>query len=219
MRGVGGSCPASHVWRLPLGTAVRWIQQGRCSPSLCFIPNLIASGKECGVLTLDVCWISFIPGSHVSSLSRLVSSARSHTCSDHVLSFDWCMHQVHRHFRATKHFGFLLPHAALKALVSFVQFRLHQASRQSVALTCVRARVWSLIFPVGIAQRNNIGGPIPFLCSFMFATRYGVAFPGVKCVSLKVYAAPWNPAVHNAKLSFHIRLSIPGGAWQLLLGK
>ena len=143
----------------------------------------------------------------MSSLSRLVSSARSHTCSDHVLSFDWCMHQVHRHFRATKHFGFLLPHAALKALVSFVQFRLHQASRQSVALTCVRARVWSLIFPVGIAQRNNIGGPIPFLCSFMFATRSGVAFPAVKCVSLKAYAAPWDPAVHSAKLSFHIRLS------------
>ena len=143
----------------------------------------------------------------MSSLSRLVSSARSHTCSDHVLSFDWCMHQVHRHFRATKHFGFSLPHAALNALVSFVQFRLHQASRQSVALTCVRARVWSLFFPVGIAQLNNIGGPIPVLCFSMFATGSGVAFPVVKCVSLKVYAAPWNPAVPSAKLSSQIRLS------------
>ena len=143
----------------------------------------------------------------MSSLSRLVSSARSHTCSDHVLSFDWCMHQVHRHFRATKHFGFLLPYAALKALVSFVQFRLHQASRQSVALTCVRARVWSLFFPVGIAQLNNMGGPIPVLCFFMFATGSGVAFPVVKCVSLKVCAALRNPAVPSAKLSSQIRLS------------
>ena len=46
-----------------------------------------------------------------------------------------------------------------------------------------------------------------FLCSFRFATRSGVAFPAVKGVSLKADAAPWNPAVHSANLSFHIRLS------------
>ena len=157
----------------------------------------------------------------MSSISRLVSSARSHTCSDHAHSFESCMHLVHRHFRATKQFGFSLPHAALKALVSFVQFRLHQASRQSVALTCVRARVWSLFFPVGIAQLNNMGGPIPVLCFFHVRDRVRSCISCCEmCVTESLCCAQESCCPQCEIVFPDPSLELPGGAWQLiLLGK